>query len=330
VKNKQCNSKLEKRLNDRDEDIRGAYLRDQTAIIHSMPFRRLKHKTQVFFDPDNDHVCTRIEHVLHVATVAATICKGLNAKGAELNEELAFAIGLAHDLGHAPFGHAGETALDGLLGNTDHFIHEVNGLRVVDKLAGSGEGLNLTFAVRDGIVCHNGEFFEQTISPRVDDINISLIRDRSNLPATFEACIVRLSDKIAYLGRDIEDALLANIITRDELPAGIRDGSENVNSHLINEFILDAIDNSADKDEIRLSDEKFALLEKMKQFNYEHIYNTKILEDYIKYCSRIIETLFKYLSELYASNGYDLDRYENGNIVLDIKFGEYLKKMRNL
>ena len=145
------------RPKEKKTDCRGDFFRDQTAIIHSLPFRRLKHKTQVFFAPENDHICTRIEHVLHVATIAATICKGLNNSGNwDINAEMAFAIGLGHDLGHAPFGHSGERALNGIF-KADAFKHEIHSLRVADKLANDGEGLNLTFGVRDGIICHCGE-----------------------------------------------------------------------------------------------------------------------------------------------------------------------------
>ena len=203
---------LEKRSYKKDEDIRGCYYRDQTAIIHSRPFRRLKHKTQVFFSPDDDHVCTRIEHVLHVATISATICRGLNSKDNSewsLNEDLAYSIGLGHDLGHTPFGHAGESELSFLLGGKDLFIHEINSYRVVEKLTNQGEGLNLTYAVKDGIIFHNGESFEKSIKPDQTIKNLDTITDRKHLPTTYEGCIVRFSDKIAYLGRDIEDAIIA-------------------------------------------------------------------------------------------------------------------------
>ena len=151
---------LVKRKNERKEDFRGAFYRDTTAIIHSSPFRRLKHKTQVFFAPSNDHICTRMEHVLHVSSIASTICRPLG-----LDTELAWAIGMGHDLGHTPFGHVGEVIMDKIcvskgLGN---FEHEVNSLRVVDKLSDNGKGLNLTYAVKDGIVSHCGEHFVQRI-----------------------------------------------------------------------------------------------------------------------------------------------------------------------
>jgi dGTP triphosphohydrolase len=178
----------------REEDIRGAYFRDQTAVVHSFPFRRLKHKAQVFFSPNNDHVCTRIEHALHVATIAATIAKGLG-----LDENMAYAIGLAHDLGHAPFGHAGEDALKDKASEVGGFIHEIHGRRVVEVLGNRGKSLNLTYAVRDGIVCHCGEAPDKSISPRTDKIELDKIIDRKHYPCSYEGCAARMADRLAYL-----------------------------------------------------------------------------------------------------------------------------------
>ena len=186
----------------RKPDLRGDYFRDQTAIIHATPFRRLKHKTQVFYAPKNDHICTRIEHVLHVSTIATTICKGLG-----LDVELAQAIALGHDLGHAPFGHVGEIKLDILSREIGGFIHEIHGLRVVDKITRSGHGLNLAYAVRDGIVSHCGEDFKKSIFPHSEYKKLEDIKARMTSPVTYEGCVVRVADIIAYLGRDIEDAI---------------------------------------------------------------------------------------------------------------------------
>ncbi len=138
------NITYKERTNSIEEDLRGAYFRDQTAIIHSTAFRRMKHKTQVFYAPENDHICTRIEHLLHVATIAKSICKGLNHYGWNLDVEMAFAIGLGHDLGHAPFGHDGESILNKLMGGNMIFIHEIHSYRVVEDLSPPGEGFNLT------------------------------------------------------------------------------------------------------------------------------------------------------------------------------------------
>jgi dGTPase len=154
-----------------------------------MPYRRLKHKTQVFFAPNNDHICTRIEHSLHVATIAATIAGAL-----KLNMDMAYAIGLAHDLGHAPFGHPGERVLNKRCNEIGGFIHEIHGLRVVDVLGNRGKGLNLSYGVRDGIICHCGEAPEQELHPRSEKIELETIRKRDKLPCSWEGCVVRVAD----------------------------------------------------------------------------------------------------------------------------------------
>ena len=323
---------LEKRTHPRDEDIRGCYYRDQTAIIHSRPFRRLKHKTQVFFSPDDDHVCTRIEHVLHVASIAATICRGLKSKEKsewELNEDLAYSIGLGHDLGHTPFGHAGESELSYLLGGGNSFIHEVNSYRVVEKLIGQGIGLNLTYAVKDGIICHNGEEFERSIKPNQELKDLEKIKDRKNLPSTYEGCIVRFSDKIAYLGRDIEDAIIARFIAKEDIPKAIRSQIGTSNGEIINYLIIDLINNSTG-DEISFSKDCHELMIELKNFNYKEIYNNPRIKEYKVYCKRIISTLYEYLTKLYCSNHWDFDWYfKEDNLDIDKFFGNYIKGMED-
>lgn len=329
-KNKISQEELEKRTIPRQDDIRGCYYRDQTAIIHSRPFRRLKHKTQVFFSPDDDHVCTRIEHVLHVASIAATICRGLKSKDKsnwQLNEDLAYSIGLGHDLGHTPFGHAGESELSFLLGGGNSFIHEVNSYRVVEKLIGQGQGLNLTYAVKDGIICHNGESFEQSIKPDLKVKNLELIKDRKNYPSTWEGCIVRFSDKIAYLGRDIEDAIIAGFIVEEQIPKAIQNQIGTSNGEIINYLILNLIESSTEE-EISFSKECHDLMIELKDFNYQAIYNNPRIKEYKVYCKRIISALYDYLSKLYCSNHWDLEWYLKAeNLNLDKFFGNYLKGM---
>lgn len=318
---------LLKRTHEKETDIRGDYFRDQTAIIHSMPFRRLKHKTQVFFSPKNDHICTRIEHVLHVATIADTICKGLINHGWKLNTELAYAIGLGHDLGHAPFGHAGETALSKCSGTK--FMHELNSYRVVEKLANNGDGLNLTFAVKDGIICHNGENFEKELEPERKINNLEQIKNRKIVPNTWEGCIVRFSDKIAYLGRDIEDALLSELITESELPSSIKNlKKESINGFLINTLILDLIEESSKTNKISISDEKYNLLNELKVFNYSYIYGHEKLSDYKVYVEKIIQTIFEYLQDLFCKNGFDYEKYKSEKLKVAKNFGEYMYKMK--
>lgn len=313
----------------RKSDVRGDFFRDQTAIIHSTVFRRLKNKTQVFFAPENDHICTRIEHVLHVATIAATICKGLNNSGWKLDTDMAYAIGLGHDLGHTPFGHSGENALNELLGGNNSFIHEINSYRQVEYLANNGTGLNLCYGVKDGIICHNGEKDEQYLKPTTLLNDIDKICNRGNYSTSYEGCIMRFSDKIAYLGRDLEDAYSAGFIKDSEVPEMIKSNLGNKNGQIINNLIIDIIENSKNSDYIGFSDEKYQLVTELKKFNYKHIYNHPSLLKYDKFCNKIINNIFNYLVELFIKNGKNYDEYNNPDIDLDKYFGDYLKKMNN-
>ncbi len=323
---------LEKRSVKRSEDIRGCYYRDQTAILHSKPFRRLKYKTQVFFNPDDDHICTRIEHVLHVATISATACRGLNSKkdaGWQLNEDLAYAISLGHDLGHTPFGHAGEAALSKCLGTANSFIHEVNSYRVVEKLIADGLGLNLTYAVKDGIICHNGEKFEQAIQPdfRVKDLNT--IHSRSFVPSTYEGAIVRFSDKIAYLGRDIEDAIIAGFIKSEDVPQEIREKVGNTNSSIINYLVQDLVANSTEES-IAVSAEAHELMLALRKFNYQRIYEHPLLVEVEESCANIIAAIFEHLFAIHLNFDWEHSTYHGSTkLTLDEYFVDYLINMRN-
>lgn len=313
---------LTQRNKPRKTDIRGPYFRDQTAIIHSTPFRRLKHKTQVFFAPENDHICTRIEHVLHVATIAATICKGLNSLGWDLSIELAYAAGLGHDLGHAPFGHSGESVLNKKVASG--FIHERHSLRVVDCLARSGAGLNLTYGVRDAILCHNGEKFEQYLEPSQQHIKLKNKVGALKTPSTWEGCFVRFADKIAYLGRDIEDALSVGVIKRSDVPEEISSYLGSTNGEIINSLVLDIIENSAEMNKAGFSDKNFDMLKKLRTFNYERIYKNPSVLFYEKDCMFKLESLFDYFD-------YHFDNIIDGDITneVDKAFFKYYNTMRN-
>jgi len=311
------------RVRPRDNDVRGAFFRDTTAIIHSNPFRRLKHKTQVFFTPQNDHICTRIEHVLHVASVAATICRSLN-----LDADLAWAIGLGHDLGHTPFGHVGEKIVEEIM--EAPFAHELYSLRVVDKLINHGRGLNLTYAVRDGIVNHCGEQFEQAIVPDFELKELSTIHARNRYPSTWEGCVVRMSDKIAYLGRDFEDAVKLRILSRDSLPRDVSALLGISNGEIIDSLVNDIIQSSLKTGTIGFSRPVYEALLSFKEFNYEHIYRHELLSEYHTYFRRILFTLHTYLTELYARFGTDFKRYPEEGNTLAARFGEYLSKMEEL
>ena len=327
MKNPLSKSVYEERSMLRESDIRGSFFRDQTAIIHSTPFRRLKNKTQVFFSPENDHICTRIEHVLHVATITRSICKGLSMNGWILDADMAYAIGLGHDLGHTPFGHAGEYALDKRLGGNNSFIHEINSYRQVQYLANKGKGMNLTYGVKDGIICHNGETDEQFLKPKKNRKNLDKIKSRAVRPSSYEGCIMRFSDKIAYLGRDIEDALIAGFIKETDIPKKVRNMLGNRNGQIINTLILDIIENSKDKEYIGFSDEKYELVCELKSFNYANIYNHPILKKYDLFCDKIINYLFDHLAELYDKHKFNYSNYKKSGIILDNNFSEYIQSM---
>lgn len=305
----------------REEDIRGPYFRDQTAILHSMPFRRLKHKTQFFFSPENDHICTRIEHVLHVASIAATICRGLG-----LNVDMAQAIALGHDLGHPPFGHTGEKALNEI--SREHgFMHELHSLRVVDVLARNGQGLDLTYAVRDGILSHCGERFEQAIEPAKEYKELSNICNRATYPTTYEGCVVRVSDKIAYLGRDLEDAAIAGLVNMEHLPERVAHGLGRTNGEMIDLMVHDVIHWSKSNGKIGFTPAVHSLMVELKEFNYKNIYFHPKLLRYGQYCQRIIRLLFEQLEKIYDTYGLNFHKYAESDFPLERRFGNYLEDM---
>lgn len=318
-----------KRARERRDDIRGDYFRDQTAIIHSMAFRRLKNKTQAFFAPENDHICTRIEHVLHVATIGATICKGLIREGWELDEELAVAIGYGHDLGHAPFGHSGEQAINEIAGSDFAYHHEIHSYRVARYLTNNGRGLNLTYGVNDGIICHNGEYFEQHLRPRAEYIDPDSMQTRKHHPASYEGCIIRFADKMAYLGRDLEDASAAGIISLDSVPDDIKKALGKTNGAIINALVIDIIKNTLKTHRLGFSDGTFELMKRLKKFNYENIYNNPGMLEYKSVCQNIIRRLFEYLDELYARLGHDYEAYAALGIPFGRAFGEYMRDMHS-
>lgn len=317
---------LKKRERERTEDIRGAFYRDTTAIIHSAPFRRLKHKTQVFFAPSNDHICTRMEHVLHVASIASAICRPL-----ELDTELAWAIGVGHDLGHTPFGHVGENVISELSmeRGLGEFQHEVNSLRVVDFIAGHGNGLNLTYAVRDGIVSHNGEALRLRIKPTFELKDFSKITSRKGLlPATYEGAVVRFSDSIAYLGRDFEDASRLGILKDKPLPEIVRERLGSTNGEIINALVNDIIESASIEEGIGFSPEIFEAVQEFSTFNYENIYKSDILMGYTRYVSRLIRLVLNYLEEIYSSYGLDRKGYDSEHNMLASGFYNHIVEMQ--
>jgi dGTPase len=276
-------------------DVRTEYERDTGRIIYSMDFRRLRHKTQVFFDPQNDHICTRMEHVIYVSYIANTIGRALG-----LNTDLIQAISLGHDLGHAPFGHSGEKTLDACLKKVDpalFFEHEMHSLRVVDVLSTHGQqgGLNLTFEVRDGIVSHCGERYgEYSLAPRRDKTpgDLEQLPAGAAVPATLEGCVVRLADKIAYVGRDIEDAARAGIMEFGDLPAAIRSSLGQTNSQIINTLVTDIVGNSIGQDAVGLSRERGESMEELLRENADLIYRSDKIRRYERMVHNVVEGLF--------------------------------------
>ncbi|MCR5731743.1 MAG: HD domain-containing protein [Sphaerochaetaceae bacterium] len=322
------NRELERRERERVEDIRGAYYRDTTAIIHSSPFRRLKHKTQVFFAPANDHICTRMEHSLHVASIAATICRPF-----KLDTELAWAIGLGHDLGHTPFGHVGERIIDEKSKEFGYggFEHEINSLKVVTKLAANGNGLNLTYAVRDGIVSHCGEAFNERIRPTFKVKDFSKITTRKGLiPATWEATAVRFADSIAYLGRDYEDASRLGLLESHPLPDKISSVIGHTNAEIINTLVLDLIENTDPETGMGFSERTFEAIKLMKNFNYEFIYRSEILNSYTMYFKRLINFIIDYLLYIYDHYGFDKSGYDKEKNMVAAGFYSHLVEMQNI
>lgn len=318
---------LTRRTRERAEDIRGAYYRDTTAIIHSSPFSRLKHKTQVFFAPANDHICTRMEHVLHVASIASTICKAFG-----LDSELAWAIGMGHDLGHTPFGHVGERIISSLFQERGlgSFEHEVNSLRVVRHLSNHGRGLNLTYAVQDGIVTHCGEHFLQRLSPdeRVKDLD-AIVTRKGLVPATWEGVAVRFSDSIAYLGRDWEDARRLGLLEGcPPLPEDVAEVLGRSNSAIINNLVMDLIENSGSSG-MGFSDRMYQAILEMSSYNYRYIYRSELLEGYTRYFTRLIRLIVGYLDELMEKYGTDRKGYDEERNMLAAGFYAHLMELKD-
>lgn len=293
-----------------NNDIRNDFQRDYTRIIHSNSYRRLKHKTQVFFSPENDHICTRIEHVTHVESISYTIAKYLG-----LNTELTKAIAVAHDLGHSAFGHEGERILSEIskrdLGKT--FWHERNGLDFVDNIEllednkKYKQNLNLTYAVRDGIISHCGEIDENYIKPRDEYIDLNNYTYPNQFaPYTWEACVVKISDKISYICRDIEDAITLGILDNhiDELFELLNITSKNEqinNTIIINNLIYDLCENSSPEKGLCFSKDALDLINKIKEFNYKNIYAARRLKPSIRYFNLVINEIYNLLK--YTYNG---------------------------
>lgn len=287
----------------RPTDLRTEFERDYTRIIYSAGYRRLKHKTQVFFSPKNDHICTRIEHVNHVESISYTIANALG-----LNTSLTKAIATAHDIGHSPFGHQGEYVITQIMQKDigEKFWHEKNGLNFVDNIELLGDensnkqNLNLTYAVRDGIISHCGEIDENNIKPRDEYIDLNEFKNPNTFsPYTWEGCIVKVADKIAYMKRDTQDALTLGILDSNIEEAKKVLGAEMNNSNLINDYIYDLIINSTPEKGIGFSKEMFEKMKLLKEFNYKNIYKAKEMEPSNRYFNLVINQIYEVLKGEY-------------------------------
>lgn len=249
-------------------DIRPVFQRDRDRILHCKAFRRLKNKTQVFLTPKGDHYRTRMSHTLEVSQNARTIAKALR-----LNEDLVEAIALGHDLGHTPFGHAGEFVLNEIC--EDGFRHNEQSVRIVEKLEKNGKGLNLTWEVRDGILYHQSK----------------------SIPHTLEGKIVRLSDKIAYVNHDIDDAIRAQILTEDDIPMELKKTLGFSTKQRLNTLIHSIISNSMNQDDIYMSEEVQQAMMDLRRFMFENVYQNPVAKGEEVKAKAMLKQLFYYYKD---------------------------------
>ncbi len=300
------------RMREEEPDIlRSCYAIDRDRILYSGAYRRYHGKTQVFSFTNlfDEEMTNRNLHIAYVSQISRTIGKYLG-----LNLELIEAIALGHDLGHCPFGHDGEMALSKccVQHGIGHFHHNIESLHIVDHISNKGKGLNLTFQVRDGIISHDGEVHNTQLIPNKakteGDITDFIIRKKAGenvtwMPATLEGCVVRITDTIAYIGQDIEDAIRYNILKREDLPQDVTDFMGNRNSQIIDTLVKSVIINSFDRDYIAFDDETSAVLLKLKKFNYARIYTDENVKKSNQLIYRTMGILFdKYMEDLAQNN----------------------------
>ncbi len=245
------------------DPVRTDFQRDRDRVLHCKAFRRLKHKTQVFIDPEEDHYRTRLTHTLEVAQIARTLARALR-----LNEDLTEAITLAHDLGHTPFGHGGEEALDAVLREyipDAHFRHYDQSLRIVDVLEKGGAGLNLTWEVRDGILGHSKG--SKDLGPMEQGL-----LEGTNLPTSLEGMCVRIADRIAYINHDIDDSVRAGVISLTDLPQDTLDVLGRTHSQRIGTMVLNVLHSSVGTPEVKMTGDVLHATNKLKDFMYAEVY----------------------------------------------------------
>ena len=311
-------------LDDIDKDMRTAFFRDIDKIIYTLGFARYADKTQVFTYKNNDHIQKRLMHVIYVSKIARTIGRALR-----LNEDLIEAAALGHDLGHTPFGHVGEAILNriSLEHNEGYFNHNIESVRLLTNIENYGKGLNITLQTLDAIMCHNGELVMGKYEPKNKTVKEfwqeyeETYHDKEAvkklIPMTLEGCVVRISDLIGYLGRDIEDGIRMGLINDEEIPQNVVSILGLKNKDIINTIILDVIKNSKDKNYIKLSDDVYKAIIELKNFNYAKIYRFA----YTKEEHDNIETMMRNLFDKYYED------IENNNQESSIvKYLNYMSK----
>ena len=329
-----CKSKdailLKEDTNVKENEFRPIFSKDADRIIHSLSYTRYIDKTQVYSLIKNDHITHRVLHVQLVSKIARSIGSVLN-----LNLDLIEAIALGHDVGHAPFGHTGEHFLDNICKKEQigYFKHNAQSVRDLKDI----EGLNISLQTLDGILAHNGEILQDKYKPRkktieefLEELDKSFTEESYSeliVPMTLEGCVVRISDIIAYIGRDIEDAIVVGSITRDDLPIEITKVLKNNNSMIVNSLIKDIVENSYGKDYISFSREVFDALMKLRECNYKHIYTSKeacknndIIE---KYFYKLYDKYLEFLNENNQDNNLSK---ENLIKFINEKSDEYRQK----
>lgn len=293
-----------------DKDFRLPFSRDIDRILYSLSFQRYMDKTQVFSFKENDHLTKRMIHVLYVSKIARTIGRAL-----DLNEDLIEAGALGHDLGHTPFGHVGEAILNKISLNAGcgYFNHNVHSVRLLMNIENYGCGKNITLQTLDAILCHNGEFVEGLYKPKnktkeeflEEYKNTYLDKDacKKLTPMTLEGCVVRISDLIAYLGRDIDDAVRMKLLTWEDVPSKITNVLGKSNRDIVNTLINDVIKESKGKAYIKLSNSVFEAIKDLKDFNYENIYYKAYTKEEKNELENMLNTLYAtYINDLNTNN----------------------------
>lgn len=321
------------RLKPYNPDIRPNFFRDIDRIIYSLSYTRYIDKTQVFSNNDNDNISKRMTHVQMVSKIARTISRGLS-----LNEDLTEAIALAHDLGHVPFGHVGEHILSDITSKYTGrmFNHNVHSARILKDVENNGNGYNISIQVLDGALCHNGEFVSNEYKPRIKTKE-EFLREYEECyynketlkhlrPMTLEGCVVRISDVIGYIGRDIEDAIRLGVINIEDVPNNIKEVLGTTNGQIINTVIMDILNNSLDKPYIKLSEDIYKAIVDLKAFNYENIYNKANTKEQIDFYKEVFNSLFIECLKQVNNNETDKDIYK---VYLDYMCEDYINNTSN-